>query len=943
MNKHLLGTFLSIAIIGAWYISSTPEIETEEAEENEQEAGFKRGHLEWMMSHDPTTGIIPNDIRKKELTWVKSVGERRSGMLGYTVANNYAAVGPTQNGGRTRAIAFDIRNNGNTNRVVLAGGINGGIFRSEDGGLSWKFVHPVDDIRSVSCIAQDTRVGYQDTWYAATGEALGASASIAGASVLGFGMFKSTDNGKTWTKLASTIGTTTTSQIDFDSPFDIVSNIAVHPVSGDVYAAGHRRIMRSTDGGSTFISVLEGTVAATSYGGVTDILINKAGTKIFAAVTGRNPDRAFAGVWTSTTGNLGSWSRIAGGVQSSSDSVPGWRAYDQTIAGNDYAGGWGRIVLSLSANQTQLYALIENSVTESTTAAEADLFRADLGVSSNTWTNLSANLFAKYNGTESVYLPTQGGYDLEIACHPTQNNIVIVGGVYVFRSTDGFSTSNNNTFIGGIYKGKASSTFSDPDGISHVDNHRFKFDPNNPNRMFAASDGGLAFTNDVTATIPAWVNGNNQYQTFQYYYVGMDPKAGSRTFYGGAQDNSTSFRDMSAIFGGPLPDSNDHYIIVGGDGGQASLFRNANNPYMLASAQEGRLYRLQLFGSTGITSIKPARMGSDMFITYFHQDEDNPNNVYFPSNDTIYRSTSITTTTSTTGWSRLTGVDAAATGQIYAIATSRGTYTANSMMIFGTSGGKLYRLKNPAGADTTASVENITPSTLQTGSFIKDISFNPRNHDTCMVVVSNYNVPSVFWTGNASATTPTWQMVEGNLTLPAVRSCRIVATKAGIEYYVGTTVGLFSSNSINGSSTVWSRENGGNGMMNTAVVNSLAYRWQDNTLLVGTHGNGMFVANIGNAISIATPVNNPIRDDKNFVVRAYPTITSSVVNYQAGNMLGIKNIQVQVYNLAGQVLVNKSVAYGSGNVDVSRLPAGTYILTITSSDRKYQFIQRFVR
>jgi hypothetical protein len=60
-------------------------------------------------------------------------------------------------------------------------------------------------------------------------------------------------------------------------------------------------------------------------------------------------------------------------------------------------------------------------------------------------------------------------------------------------------------------------------------------------------------------------------------------------------------------------------------------------------------------------------------------------------------------------------------------------------------------------------------------------------------------------------------------------------------------------------------------------------------------------------------------------------------------MLGIKNVQVQVYNLGGQVMVNKTVAYGSGNVDVSRLPAGTYILTITSSDRKYQFIQRFVK
>jgi hypothetical protein len=132
-------------------------------------------------------------------------------------------------------------------------------------------------------------------------------------------------------------------------------------------------------------------------------------------------------------------------------------------------------------------------------------------------------------------------------------------------------------------------------------------------------------------------------------------------------------------------------------------------------------------------------------------------------------------------------------------------------------------------------------------------------------------------------------------------------------------------------------------MMNTSIVQSLASRWQDNTMLVGTHGNGMFAAYIGNAINLPTGVNDPIRDDKNFIVTAFPTLANNVLNYQAGTMLNIKSIQVQIHNIGGQLMYNKASAYSSGSVTVGSLPRGTYILTITSNDRKYQFVRRFTK
>ena len=935
---------------GIWFLSGVREagMESGESYEDEQEAGRNRNYYEWFLARDPRTGKIPDGIRQQELDWAKYAPTRQSLTPNALVANNYISIGPSRNGGRTRALAFDVRNNGTSNRVVLAGGINGGIFRSTDGGVNWRYVHPSEEVRSVSCLAQDPRPGFQDTWYAGTGEAIGTSASYPTGFVFGYGIFKSTDNGLTWTKLASTQGTTssTNNQFGFDNSFDLVSNLAVHPVTGHIYAAVHSSIARSTDGGNSWASVLRSSTANFTFAGVGDILINKTGTQLFAAISGRNTDRAAAGVWTSATGDNGSWTRIAGGVQNAADSVPGWRAYDLTgPSAGDFTAGWGRIVLGLSANQDQLYCLVENSQSASAGLPEADLFRGNITASPVTWSgNLGTNLVAKFNGTEDVYFQTQGGYDMEIWPHPTNNNLVFAGGVHMFRSSDGFSTTANNLFMGGKVRGSQSSTYDDPDEVSHVDYHRFRFDPAFPNRLITASDGGIVICPDVTAAKPSWINGNIGYQTFQYYHVNLDLGTGRRNTVGGAQDNGTTLRDISGLLGAVLPDSNDHYVIPSGDGGQSYLYSLAGITYLTLSSQEGNAFRFNLTGSITSTRITPENTKQRVFVTYYHIDEDNPEDMYFPVNDTLFRTANSNSVSASSGWTRLSGVDATLTGDIYSMATSRNTYNTNSMLLIGTSNGRIFRLRDPVNTAFSTLPDDITPGTMTTGSVVKDIAFNPRNHDTAIVVVSNYNVNSIFWTGNASAPSPTWTVIEGNLTLPSIRSCEIVTKTTGVEYYVGTTVGLYATTSVAGNGTFWTRENGGpNGEMNTAVIQALSYRWRDNALLVGTHGNGMFLANIGNAITIPTNTNDPIRDDKNFISKAFPTLANDVVNWQAGNMLNIRSIQVQVYNLAGQVLYNKKQSYLSGSVNVSSLPRGTYIIAITSEDRKYQFLRRFTK
>lgn len=918
----------------------------------EAEGGHLRDLREWKLMRDPVTGRIPEGILALEMQWVRRMpirGQLSQGsttLAGTFFTNTYYPVGPSQYGGRTRGFAFDIRYNGSTNRVMLAGGINGGIFRSVNDGQTWTFVHPVNEIRSVSCFAQDPRPGFQDTWYAGTGESLGVSASEKGSFVSGNGIFKSTDNGLTWTKLASTAD---------DNPaitnfFDVVTRLAVHPVTGHVYAAIWQRIVRTADGGATWTTIIGSPTSTTVKRGTTDVMINKAGTRLFAAFSGRNPDRAFAGVWTSTTGNAGSWNRMAGGLSGQTDSIPGWRAYNNTSIDDDgeYSAGWGRIVFGLApSNQDLMYVLVMNGENAEDGLSEADLYRCDMGgFPSFNWTNVSAGLSAqKKNGPETEdtwYDGQRDGYNMTIAVHPTQPNIVFVGGTNLYRSNNGFGTAANTTFIGGYY----SNTYDDPDYVSHPDIHHLAFDPTNANRMVVASDGGLIYTNNATATKVRWSNLNGQYQTFQYYHVGIDPVPGTRNFFGGAQDNGTSFRDITGMLASALPDSNDHYLLIGGDGGQVGITskNGQGRQFLYGAFQNGNLFRVKLFppsDNTFYTFIKPTNAGDGEFVTYFHLDEDNTENLYFVSADTIFRTSSASTVTRNTGWTTLTGAAGFMNGNIYAMATTRSTYKTSNYLFAGTDEGKVYRFRDPANFSAGAIPDNITPPGITAGSLVSDIAVNPRNHDTLLVVASNYNIPSIFWTGNATAANPTWQVVEGNLTVPSVRSCAVVATRLGVEYYVGTSTGLFSTNALNGSSTVWSREVGG--PMNTAIVNSLAYRWQDNTLLIGTHGNGMFVTYIGNAINLTTSINDPVRNDPGFIRSIYPNPTRGPVYFTVGDKTHIRKVRVQVTNLAGQLVVDRTENYRDGSIDLSRLPRGAFILTLTSPDRRWQHTTQIVK
>jgi hypothetical protein len=114
-------------------------------------------------------------------------------------------------------------------------------------------------------------------------------------------------------------------------------------------------------------------------------------------------------------------------------------------------------------------------------------------------------------------------------------------------------------------------------------------------------------------------------------------------------------------------------------------------------------------------------------------------------------------------------------------------------------------------------------------------------------------------------------------------------------------------------------------------------------MVVGTHGNGMFATTIGNPITIATAITNPIRNNTGFIKNIYPTVTKDLVNYQVGDLYSIKRISIQVTSLSGAMVAKKETGYQNGNINLGHLSAGAYILTITSNDRKYQTTKKIIK
>ena len=149
ISPTFLQILLSLALLSITFIVVPRGMPQRGGEGFDEDHGARR---EWERIRlcDPRTGRIPDNARALELAFAANLPSRES-MGARVQANTWTNAGPSNVGGRTRALAIDCTNE----QVLLAGGVSGGIWKSYDGGTTWKSVTAPGMMVDVTCITQD--------------------------------------------------------------------------------------------------------------------------------------------------------------------------------------------------------------------------------------------------------------------------------------------------------------------------------------------------------------------------------------------------------------------------------------------------------------------------------------------------------------------------------------------------------------------------------------------------------------------------------------------------------------------------------------------------------------------------------------------------------------------------------------------------------------------
>jgi len=314
--------------------------------------------------------------------------------------------------------------------VYYAGAASGGIWKTTDGGVRWTPVAdslPVAAIGALAVAPSDPNV----VW-AGTGEAW----AIRDSDVIGDGMYKSTDAGKTWTHA----GLEETGRI---------ARILIHPTNPDIVFAcamgrltapqQERGVFRTNDGGQKWERVL-----------FVDENTGCSGLSMDA----KNPRTIFAGTWQV---EMHPWAEISGGAGSGVFVThDGGATWSRIEAPGLPRSPLGKIDVAVApTDSNRVYALIQ-------TKDQGSVWRSDDGGASWRVVNWQRGLIGR------------AGYYIHIRVSPATEDEVFVSNSSFWQSTDG-GRSFDERFWGG-------------------DNHDIWWDPKNADRFVITHDAGLTIT-----------------------------------------------------------------------------------------------------------------------------------------------------------------------------------------------------------------------------------------------------------------------------------------------------------------------------------------------------------------------------------------------------------------------------------------------------------------
>jgi hypothetical protein len=579
--------------------------------------------------------------------------------------------------------------------------------------------------------------------------------------ILGAGIFKSTDAGATWGQLPATTG----------FQYSFVNRLAMSPNGGTLLAGTPAGLYRSLDGGISFSQTALETVGASP---VTDVKFDPS-----------DSSRAIA------SGIRLAWYSVDGGGN--------WF----TAAGLPPLGGRIEVAYARS-NPNIVYASVD--------AAGGTIYKS---------TNGGATYGVVSTGTN--YLGGQGWYDNAIWVDPTNPNTLIVGGIDLWRSTDG-----------GASLTKISNWGWAPES-AHADHHVIVevpgFNGSTNRAVLFGNDGGVYYTSDVSTVgndpdghKNGWVSKNNNLGITQYYAAAGNASTG--TIVGGTQDNGTL---RYTVAGG----SQAHTRMFGGDGGYSAADPDDGN-YFYGEYQFLGLFRSSNGGEypeIWFGNAIPDFNGISNFIAPFILDPNNPNTL-LAGGASLWR----TTNAKFGNPPSFTSIKAPIASFISAIAIAPGD---SDICWVGHNNGEVYKSTDcTAAAPTWTQVDTNSPGLPHRMVLRLTVDPSDSSGNRVYATFGGFSFPNAWRTTDGGAT---WLGVSGGVglltALPQVpiHDLEIHPSSSNL-LYAATEIGVFTSEDAG---MTWQVPQDGPA---NVIVSELF--WMGSDLVAATFGRGLFKATV---------------------------------------------------------------------------------------------------
>jgi photosystem II stability/assembly factor-like uncharacterized protein len=432
-------------------------------------------------------------------------------------------VGPFRAGWATAAAGA-----GNGSDTFYLGAAGGGVWKSDDAGITWRAAF--DGVGSASVGALTVAPSNPDVIYVGMGQVTSRYDIAAGD-----GVYRSDDAGRTWRHvgLAASrhIGAI---KVDPRNP-DVAWVAALGPTFGP---GGERGVYRTTDGGRTW----QRTLFVNEDTGAVDIAVDPSDSRVVYATTWQVRYRPWLAYFTPDVGP-------GSGIYKSTDGGATWRRIE---GGGWPSGALGRIGLAASsrAQGTRVWAVVD-------AVSGGGLYRSD--DAGATWVHANDE-----PGLANAYFA-------QLTAVPGDPDVVYAMGRSMLRCSDAGTKC-------GIVKGA-------PGGDDY---HYLWIDPQHPERMITGADQGAALTLNGGRTWTDWYN----QPTGQFYKLSTDNSFPYRIYSGQQDNGtvriasrsdygSISYRDWEPVGADErdyeIPDPRDPDIVYGsGLGGRLSRW-NARN------------------------------------------------------------------------------------------------------------------------------------------------------------------------------------------------------------------------------------------------------------------------------------------------------------------------------------------------------------------------------